>query len=299
MTRPDWLAERRLGIGGSDVAGLFNVGYGCKRRCWYDKRSIPEDFPRQENLAMKLGHVLEPFFATQYFDITQRSVRVLDKAIVHPIIPELRVNIDRAVTRGGVEGVLEIKSVGRAMFFKIKREGLPVDYILQLQHGMLVSGMPFGAFAIGSRDSGELLHWDVEAEASIQASILEAGPKFWSRVENGPIPDALEPDDRRCQECSWRTTCQGNALVQLAPASDYEADESLAPLVREYVDRRALVKEADGLMEEVKAELQCKLGERTMVTAGGAKIQFYSSPRKEYTVKASVIRALRVYEGWK
>lgn len=107
-------------------------------------------------------------------------------------------------------------------------------------------------------------------------------------------PPRIEPDDRRCQSCAWRTTCQGNALM-VSGETEYEADESLSGLVREYVERSALKREAEDLMDETKEELKARLGDRGKVMAAGAKIQYYTITKKEYTVKAHEERALRVY----
>ena len=307
-THEQFLANRRKGIGGSDCASIFNAGYGCRRRLWYEKRGTPQDFPREETGPMKLGKILEPFFAEEYVRETGRRVETAGQRH-HAVHPELLVNVDRMIEEEYLvtsqpgyriwigSGVLEIKSVGRANFFKIKREGMSEDHILQVQHGMLVTGAQWGAFCVGSRDSGDILHWDVPANLEIHKAILVEGPKFWATVENGPMPGALEPDDKRCQNCAWRTTCHGNALIPTAAESEYEQDESLAPLVREYIERRALRKEADDLLDETKEELQYKLGDRGKVMAAGAKIQYYGTPRKEYVVPAQTIRALRVYPG--
>ncbi len=298
--RAAFLAERKLGIGGSDAASLFNIGWGCQRRLWYGKRSTPEDFPREETDAMALGQFLEPWFAEKYAKQTSRHLEIQMHVYSHPIHTELRVNVDRFVWKdygdhGEGFGVLEIKSCGRAAFYKYKREGLPEDYILQLQWGMMVTGATWGSFAIGCRDDGNLMYWDHEADAKLHAEMLAAGPAFWATVENGPIPDALEPDDRRCQQCEFRVTCQGSALVELAPESDYTPDESLRPLVQEFIERRDLRKEASELFEETKAELECALGDRTMVSSGGAKIQFYEFTKKQYVVPEHKERPLRLY----
>jgi CRISPR/Cas system-associated exonuclease Cas4 (RecB family) len=326
MDRSAWLAERKKGVGGSDVASLFNEGYGCTRRLWYDKVGIPEDYPREETKAMALGNVLEPFFAGEYTAETGRELFKLGESIKHPELSELRVNIDYGIIEMGPRyGVLEIKSVSRGVFYNYKRSGLPEDYILQLQHGMLATGWTWGAFCIGNRDSGEIMHWDVARSTDICNRILEEVPRFWELVERAQYaftqfpddsgdlggrdkldcflaemddeetaPPRLEPDDRRCQSCQWRLTCQGNALIVDAPA-EYDPDESLASLVQEYVSRAALKKEAEELLDETKEELKHRLGERGKVAAAGAKIQYYTIHKKEYTVKAHDERALRVY----
>lgn len=293
--RETFLAERKLGIGGSDIASVFGIGYGCRRRLWYDKRDVPGDYPREETQAMKLGVVLEPFFAEEYQRLTSRAIGQAFSE-PHRDFPELRVNADRNIYMDDdTTWVLEIKAVGRAMFYKVKREGLPEDYILQLQHAMLVKGAPAGAFAVGSRDSGELLHWDVPANPELHKAILEEGPKFWALVQNGPMPEALEPEDRRCQNCSWRLTCHGNAFIPTAADSEYETDEALAVLTREYEERRLLRKEAEDLLDETKQELACAMGDRGKVVNSAGKVQFYKITKKEYVVKEHEERPLRVY----
>lgn len=275
MTREQWLAERRMGVGGSDCASMFNVGYGCRRRLFYDKRDTPKDYEREQTKAMELGNVLEPWFAEQYALATGREVDVIEESVVHPSVPEMRVNVDRAVLDNGRDkaGVLEIKSVGRAVFYKIKREGLPEDYILQLQHGIECLKTTWGSFAIGSRDSGDLLWWDVEKDSDICNLIVSEVPRFWALVENGPAPEALDPEDKRCQRCEWRRTCHGPSFVQV-DTGDIESDESLRPLLSEYDERASLYAQAEELLEETKEQLKTTLGERQAVLVGHRKIYY-------------------------
>ena len=49
------------------------------------------------------------------------------------------------------------------------------------------------------------------------------------------------------------------------------------------------------MLDETNEELKSRLGDRTMVTAAGAKIQYYEIEKKAYTVAAHKERALRVY----
>ncbi len=201
VDREQFLAERRTGIGGSDVAAMFSIGYGCRLALWRDKRNQTPDFPDETTGPMELGKILEPYFADKYAEITGRSITAPGVAR-HPDQPELLVHVDRLIydaARGSEPGVLEIKSVGRGAFYRYKREGIPEDYILQLQHGMLVTGLRWGAFAIGCRDFGvtresDLLRWDVERDGeSVSRSWMKvpfSGPrsrtaprrKCWSRT---------------------------------------------------------------------------------------------------------------------
>ena len=284
-SRTAFLDERRKGIGGSDIASVFSVGYGCARRLWYDKTGTPADFPDEDSGPMKLGRWLEPHIAEEYSEITGRRVTE-EPQYQHPDHPELLVHIDRTIhfpDRPEV-GVLEIKAFGRGMFAKMHREGMPIDYVLQLQHGMLVTGREVGAFAAMNRDSGALDHWDATRDPAACNEILDAAPAFWQSVVDRVAPDALDPDDKRCQFCRWRRTCQGNALVESA-TSDLENGDDLAPILAEYDERKALAEEADALLDETKEVLKTALVDRQAVSVQGRKVYHRPQSRSTWDTK--------------
>ena len=305
--REKFLAERKTGIGGSDTASLFSIGYGCQRRLWYDKTGVAEDHPREETKAMSLGKLMEPWFAAEYAketgnEVTSEAVFVRDARQ-----PELCVHIDAWVRnpsapRGRINsGVAEIKSVGRGAWYKYKREGLPDDYVLQLQHGMGVTGCTWGVFIIGCRDSGEILHWDVDFREDVYAEIKAAARWLWASLKHEDCPiDRLEPDDKRCASCSYRSTCQGEhislAAAGLTAKDGYEMDDSLLPLLIERAERSELRKQANDLFEECNEEIKARLGDRKLVcTERGDKLQYYSFVKKAYVVAEHEERPLRHY----
>ena len=300
MTRSDFLAERKTGIGSSDAASLMNVGYGCKRRLFYDKIGVPADYPFEGNNLTELGQVLEPYFRRQYGKETQRVVQETGLKC-DPFLPFLLTHLDGIVypADGRDNMIMEIKSLGRAMFYKVKREGISEDYILQVQWSLMVTGWNFGVFVIGSRDSGEILHFEFAANKELGELLMAEGVEFWKTVEAGRslisgegaiqfepstgfaaaeviAPDRLSPDDARCHRCEWRDTCQGNALMEISKKDDgsiAEANE-LFPLYAEYKQRAALVREAEDLLEETKEELKTALGDKTAVSVNGRKILY-------------------------
>jgi predicted phage-related endonuclease len=95
--REAFLQERKKGVGGSDVASVFNEGYGCRLRLWREKRGEVPDYPREENDAMLIGTALEPIAAMKYEREARRTVIIVKRPIIHPLHPELRVNVDRQI----------------------------------------------------------------------------------------------------------------------------------------------------------------------------------------------------------
>jgi predicted phage-related endonuclease len=290
--------ERLLGLGGSDAKHYLSLDpYGCARQLTYEKRQVQPDYPVEEAPILERGKDLEPIIKRKYETVTGRTL--MDMHLQRHLDDDFLIgHVDSAIApvpeHIGI-GVFEAKSAGREIFFRIKRQGLPEDYIVQMQHYLMVTGLQWGAYAILWPDGWQMLQFDVPRDDEIIPIMRERAVDAWRVIENGPLPERLDPDAHQCQRCPWREQCQGAALMEAAKVSGYEPDESLRPLVLEYVERRALRKEAADLLEETKEELMQRLGDRTMVESAGAKIQYYAFTKKQYVVKEHVERPLRIY----
>lgn len=62
LSEKEWLAYRRKGIGGSDVAALLGISpWRTARDLYYDKLNIAAVEDNEENwVALEMGHLLEP-----------------------------------------------------------------------------------------------------------------------------------------------------------------------------------------------------------------------------------------------
>jgi len=289
-----FLAERRTGIGGSDVHHIFNTEpWGCARRLFYEKRGTEPDRPdKRDARLLTRGKKLESLVADEYCEATGRNVTEIQSAIRHPLHPELMVHVDRSIApcvptfahpddpRMAKEwgpGVLECKTAGREVFFRVKREGMPDAYILQLQHALYVRCEEWGSFALTWPDGWQTIWWDIEPDPELQATIRDEALKFWALVENGPAPERLAPEDARCHRCVYSGQCQGAAMEELMRCAGAGADRdlTLGPLLREFLDTRALQEEAGSIHLGVKEELKAALGDRILVEVPGmGKIHF-------------------------
>lgn len=301
ITRAEFLAERKTMIGGSDASAVMNIGYGCRRRLVLQKRGTEPDYPLNETAAMKRGTTMEPIIAGIYAETTGRKIWEASGAVRDGENSFLAVHVDRLIhdlARLNDYGYLEIKCLGREMFQRVKRDGLPEDYILQVQHGLMCSGLQWGSYAVFWADGWELLWWDVPRDEAIITRLREQAIETWRMVENGPLPERLLPDDRRCASCEYRRSCQGEALLAMAgDAADYQHDPDprLAQLAADYLEAQRVASEAGELKEDCKAALLEALKERPAVAVNGARILFRASERKGYVVGPSVVRQLRVY----
>jgi putative phage-type endonuclease len=275
-------AERLSGIGGSDSKDYLDIApYGCRRRLWYDKREVVPDYPvnpqKTEDLFAR-GHALEPIIRERYMQDTGRRVTLQD-IIRHPAHPELLYHPDGIIhdpEKPG-PGILECKTAGREVFYRMKREGLPDDYVAQIQHGMMVSGFEWGSFAVLWPDGWQMLPpFDVKRDHGLIEYMQPRAQGLWAMVQDEVEPPRLEPKSPQCQKCAWRSSCQGKALLEgvAEEGEEVEYDEALAAVTADILEFRDIVKDAEGELEAKKALLKKLLGKRTAIDTAGARVYF-------------------------
>lgn len=289
-------------LGGSDLQHVFNIQpYGCARMLWYEKVSTEPDYPKEVSGPMQRGTALEDIIASLYSAVAQRSLR---KRKLYPSrSPKWwRAQPDRHIVANGDgrgPGILEAKSAGEWAFKKMRREGLPEGYILQLQHYLGYTGYKWGAYAVLWADAWKFETFEVERDNVIIGRIKDAGERFIRLIENGPPPDRLDPKDRRCSSCPYRKMCQGEALREAADAALGERDDltvlsedkGLEQLLVEYRELKAISDEAKERGDDVKVKIRSRMkdiGSDAVQIPGG---RFYDRTSVRRTIDTKALRA--------
>lgn len=295
-----FLKARSMGLGGSDCGALLQpfiseVKYGCRRKLFLEKSKIEPDFDREETGPMRLGNLLEPVLCEEFAKLTGRKIEVVGQQ-KHPDHPELLGHVDRMqYIAGRTPGVLECKALGTRIYYETKRTGIAIEYLLQINFYFVITGSDWGSFIVGNRDNLAILHWDVERNESICEAIIREGVDFWSTVGHMEfMPDALEPDDRRCQRCEYRLRCHGAALMPSNEEKDIPVAPELTALAVEYIERDALYHQANDLREETKAIIMAEMGERTavQVPVNGELRPLYWRPQEGKPLYAEAVKAM-------
>lgn len=304
LPQTDFLAERQSGIGGSDIGAVLNLDYGCARRVAYQKLSTSPDYPRRETNDMERGIHGEALAAAKYARDSGRKLRRL-AVRRHPDHPEFLVHADRQIVndpRG--PGVLEVKCPNYFTFRKVKYEGLPQSYILQLQWAMYVTGYHWGSFAVFHLDSWRLLWFDMARDEELIEFARLNALGFWGRTQEGELPIRLAADDKRCARCEYRRTCQAGAVLdkQLTRAERTVTpiraeDAHLDELCARYVEMRDLHSEAEALKDEAFDRIKAAVGkERRAIDTGAFRIYVgeVAGAHVEYDRKSYT--SVKVYE---
>lgn len=185
--RTEWLDQRRRGIGGSDVAAILGLSpYRTPLDVYNDKLGrAPET---ADNDAMYWGRALEPVIRQRYSDVTGRDVLLPEDMLVHPKNGFMLANLDGFTAD---RRVFEAKTARTGNGWgEPGSDEVPDAYALQVQHYLAVTGFEVADIAvlIGGSDF-RLYH--VEADASMQADLIDAEAEFWQRVLTGNEPEPV------------------------------------------------------------------------------------------------------------
>ena len=264
--RETFLENRKQGIGGSDAAAMLGVSkWTSRQELWEDKVGLRP--PIEDNAAMKRGRIMEPHIAEEYTEKTGRKLQRRNEMLIHPEHDFLIAHLDREILKDprGV-GVLEIKCSMFSAFRNYRHYGLPPEYIVQLQHYLMVSGRSWGSFAVFNADTWQLDSFDMDSDPDIHAKIIEEGAKFWQCVLDKTPPPQLENEE----------------LIKLPEVGNSDITvmdgEKWANAIRELREAKEAEEEAGKLVEYSKEQVQMLMGDNEVCEGAGCRV--YWKPTK-------------------
>ncbi|MFT3791564.1 MAG: YqaJ viral recombinase family protein [Rudaea sp.] len=233
-TREQFLAERRRGIGGSDVAAILGMSkWKSALDVYLDKRGEAPEQP--DNESMLWGRALEPVIRQQYAERTGRVVLVPTAPVVHPVHTFARANLD-GVTEGG--RLVEIKTARTAQDWgEPGTDEVPDAYALQVQHYLMVTRYEVADVAVLIGGSDFRLY-EVRADAELQAMLIEREAAFWDCVQRSEPPAVTSFADAQRR---WGRSARAGSI---------EADAEAVAAAKEL---QALRVQVDGLTERIDA----------------------------------------------
>lgn len=217
----DWLAYRRTGIGGSDVAAIMGVSpFTTTRDLYYDKCAIHPMLPDDDNwVAKKVGHLLEDLVAEIFTFKTGYKVFKIKKMFRHPLYDFMLADVDYFVELpDGKRAILECKTGNYNTQDKWTDGAVPVNYEYQGRHYMSVMNLDtvFYACLFGNNEN-EFVYRKIERDMDQETAMIEQEQYFWEEhVQKRAEPLYTEAGD----------------LVLESIRRHYGEADSDAPLVR-------------------------------------------------------------------
>lgn len=260
--REEWLAERKKGIGSSDVGVIMGCNkYKTPYQLWLEKTN--QDGRKQKySPRLDWGLQLEPYIADRYQELLIRrgsTVRVVEDPVirVHPEYAFMLANIDRFLV-GGTDGteILEIKTT--ASFVEKSWEAeIPLSYYWQVQHQLFVTGLKKACVALLVTDKldEDIKEIIIERNETHIKLMLEKCTEFWGLVETLKPPPLMVDD-----------------LSSMRPQENSSTDITENFVVREAIESCKRLKEKKKEIEEAIEHLQDKVIKVAFGTTEALKI---------------------------
>lgn len=272
LSRDDWLAVRRTGIGGSDAAAAVGLNpYMSPLELWLDKTGRADGLPRPDPADTASptywGTLLEPIVAAVYTQQTSNKVRKVNAVLRHPSIPFMLANIDREVVGARDVQILECKTAGE-FGTRLWRDGVPEYVQLQVQHQLAVTGKTAAHVAVLLCGQALEVH-RIERDDALIGRLVELEALFWRYVETDTPPpaDGSESADR--------------ALRHLYPGHgdtvDFTDDRHLSSVFADLVVVRAEIESRQTIEARLKQTIQQAIGDATRAIFETGEVSFKRS----------------------
>lgn len=261
LERNEWLEYRKHGIGGSDVGAICSLSrFKSPLEVFMDKTNqLP---PTPDNARMAAGRRLEPFIADWFQEETGIQIEVDSWMYQHPEHKFMLANVDRIVSNenAGVE-IKNTSEFGRSDWFNGQEETVPIEYMLQCNHYMAVTGAEkwYVAVLIGGWD----MQWRViERDESLIQNLITIESNFWKDLVLTQTPPDVTAGDTKL-------------LTMLHPESQpthmafYESDYGL---IHEFFETKESLALAETRHEEVKNKIKMRMGAEELAYWNGEKL---------------------------
>ena len=193
MDRNEWLKIRKTGLGGSDAGAVCGLNpYVSPMAVYRDKVSDETDMG--DNEAMRQGRDLEEYVAQRFTEETGLKVRRSNKMYRSTEYPWMIADVDRMVAGGGAG--LECKTVSVYKKDQWADGGIPVYYLLQCYHYMIVTGCRtwyLAAVILGQ----DFQYRRIEYEEETAQNLIALEAEFW----NNHVLPRLMPDPDGSKSC--------------------------------------------------------------------------------------------------
>ncbi len=253
LTRDEWLAARRTGIGGTDIAAILGLdSYRTPLQVYYDKMDLVP--PQEENRAMRRGQRLESLAAEFYVEETGNAIQDCGFK-QHPKYPHIIGTPDRLAIN--LPLVVEIKTVGvyaAHLWGESWTDQIPKRAFLQCQQYCSILDLP-GAHVPTLFATDDFRIYHVIGDKELQEMMCEKGEQWWRdhiEAQSPPLPTGEKVDTELLKRI------YKHSQEQIIPA-----DAKASQLLQHYGSAKKTAEEMATYTEGLKNELKVTIGEAT------------------------------------
>lgn len=262
--RNRWLAERRQGIGGSDVAGILGLSpWATPVTVWLDKTG--RSAPKPENEAMRIGTELEDFVARRYSQETGLEVRrfntMIHKGCMLGNFDRLVVPKDQKIAayKGEVRTDLLLECKTASIDWP---DGVPLYYQTQVQWYMgLAESLQHTDVACLFLNHKHFEVFRVERDQELIDTIQSRCTEWWERhVVHDEMP---KPTNEADCKALW---ARSNPLKQVKMTSEVEE------AVERLRQAKSLISRLEDRQQKLEDTIKAAMGDAEALVDLGGKV---------------------------
>ena len=258
LSEKEWLAYRRKGIGGSDVAALLGISpWRTARDLYYDKLNIAAVEDNENNwVALEMGHLLEPLVAKIFQHRTGYKIYQVKKMFQHPKYPWMLADVDYFVELpDGTTAILEIKTTNynaKDHWWLDGEETVPVYYETQGRHYMAVMDVDrcFFCCLYGNNEEETIIR-EIRRDEAYEDEMIFLEQHFWENHVLAKTPPPYTEDGDLVIESVRRHTGPAD---KDAPVVTF--DYSLTAKLMRYLQLQEEKKRDEKDSKEIDADMQ-------------------------------------------
>lgn len=266
MTREQWLKYRAQGIGGSDVSVIAGINpYRSVYQLWLEKTGQVEPC-ESGNECTHFGTILEPIVKQEFTEKTGIAIAEPKYIYQHKDYPFMLANLDGVVSVDGEDCIFEAKT---ASAYKLNEweNGIPTEYMMQIQHYMAVTGLKktYIAALIGGN---HFVYKIIDCDDKMIDNIIEMERRFWE--EN--VLGGIEPE----ADGSEGTTAWLNDRYSKSNGERIELPDETVSLCEEYSDISEQIEALSAEKDALGNRLKSLMKENEVGIAGRFKVSWKS-----------------------
>lgn len=250
MTREEWLQLRRKGIGGSDALVIMGKNpYRSILQLWEEKTGklpVTDD----GNEYTYWGNVMEPIIRKEFMNRTGLKVRQKHAMIFHKDYPYLFADVDGIVTdERGEKCIFEAKTASQ---YKAEQweDGVPEEYILQVQHYLEVCGMD-KAYIAALIGGNKFVFHTIYRDDELIRNLISREKEFWEGCVLTDTEPVMDDSDATRDYLNQKYSDPIEGPIQL--------QEDMKSVLAEYQDVDCKIKELEkqktGFANQIKAAM--------------------------------------------
>ena len=302
LSREDWLAYRRQGIGGSDAAAVLGISpFRTSVDLYYDKLNRPIEDDGGSWVAMEVGTLLEDLVACIFAKKTGLTVYQRKSMFQHPDHPWMLADLDYLVELpDGSTAILECKTTNYNARDKWEYNGhpiVPVYYEVQGRHYMAVMDLNRVYFCcLYGNNEDEVIIRHIDRDMDYESELIFLEEDFWqNNVQAQVEPIYIENNGELILESLRRLmgpSVKDAPPVLLTPPQSARVFRYLE-LKEEKGRLEAEAKRLKAEMDRMKALIVADMGSSCTAVyedASGSYTVTFNPSYKESIVKDSLLR---------